>query len=140
MQEISSESLQPELFWLTATALMTSLFWVPYILNRLAELGVWPALSSPTPAAPPSALWAARMMRAHSNAVENLVVFAPLVVAVLLSHQASALTALMCEVYFFARLAHFVAYSAGVPLVRTLTFAVGWASCVVLALTVLGVM
>ena len=36
-----------ELTWLTYTVLMTALFWVPYILNRMAEQGIWPALWDP---------------------------------------------------------------------------------------------
>ena len=72
--------LSPELRWLTYTVLMTALFWAPYILNRLATRGVWAAISSTkaemgeTPT-----LWAQRAMRAHTNAVESLVIFVPAV-------------------------------------------------------------
>jgi hypothetical protein len=38
-----------ELYWLTLTVLTTALFWVPYILDRLAVRGVWPALSDTKP-------------------------------------------------------------------------------------------
>lgn len=129
----------PELTWLAAIVLLTSLMWVPYILNRLAEHGLWPALRNPAPDAPPEADWAHRMMQAHANAVENLVLFAPLVIAVVMLGRTSETTALAAAVYFFARLAHFVVYSLGVPLVRTLAFATGWAACVYLGLVVLGV-
>ena len=29
-----------ELYWLTLTALMTALFWVPYVLNRMVMNGL----------------------------------------------------------------------------------------------------
>jgi hypothetical protein len=31
--------LQPELYWLTLTCLMTGLLWVPYILQLIVQLG-----------------------------------------------------------------------------------------------------
>jgi hypothetical protein len=36
-----------ELLWLTWTVFMTALFWLPYILNRIVERGVGPALWDP---------------------------------------------------------------------------------------------
>jgi len=36
--------LSKELYWLSLTVLMTALFWVPYILNRMLELGILNAL------------------------------------------------------------------------------------------------
>lgn len=37
-----------ELFWLTATVLMTALMWMPYILNRIAVRGLIGALANET--------------------------------------------------------------------------------------------
>jgi len=36
--------LSTELYWLVMTLLMTSLFWVPYIINRMLEQGILNAL------------------------------------------------------------------------------------------------
>ncbi|MFL0802790.1 MAG: MAPEG family protein [Agarilytica sp.] len=114
-----------ELYWLVLTVLMTALFWVPYIINRIIENGLITALRTPKPDSPPKAQWANRMMRAHENAVENLVLFAPLVLAVHMLGQSSATTLLACQVYFFARLSHYVVYSAGIPYLRTVAFFIG---------------
>ena len=54
-----------ELFWLTLTAAMTGLFWVLYVLNRMAVRGLWPTLDNPKPGAPPLSNWAERQMRAN---------------------------------------------------------------------------
>jgi uncharacterized MAPEG superfamily protein len=40
-------------------------------------------------------------------------------------------------VYFFARLLHFVVYSAGLPAVRTLTFTAGWLAQIAIILSIL---
>ena len=129
--------MSAELYWLTLTALMTSLFWLPYILNRLLEMGVIPAVMNPNADTTPAAPWAKRMMRAHTNAVENLVVFAPLAIAVHVTNMSTSLTAGAAATYFFARLAHFLVYSLGIPLLRTVTFAIGVACQIILAITLL---
>lgn len=128
-----------ELYWLTITTLMTGLFWLPYILDRIAVRGLWPAISDTGPeTGEEHSLWAKRALKAHQNAVENLAVFAALV---LIAHQlgvSNAATQGAAIVYFFARLAHFLVYSFGVPVARTLLFAVGWGAQMVLAAAILG--
>ena len=129
-----------ELYWLVLTALMTSLFWVPYILNRIAVRGLINAMGNPSPDDKPQADWAIRAQAAHVNAIENLVIFAALVLATHALGVGTPLTATMCMVYFVARLAHFVVYTAGIPVARTLTFAAGFLAEVILALNLLGMM
>lgn len=126
-----------ELYWLILTALMTALLWVPYILNRMKEMGVWRALWNPHPDTRPKAQWAERLMRAHANAVENLVVFAPLVLALQVTGTGTTMTASACMVYFIARAAHVILYTFAVPLLRTVAFLVGFFCQMILALTLL---
>ncbi len=132
-------TLAPELYWLTLTVLVTALMWVPYILNRLAEQGPLKALWDPQGETATRVHWAERMMRAHQNAVENLVIFAPLALSVQLAGVGSQLTANAAMVYFVARLAHYLVFTLGLPVVRILAFAAGVAAQLVLALTLLGV-
>lgn len=127
-----------EIFWLTATVLMTALMWAPYILNRIAVRGLFGALANETPQSAPHSPWAARAMAAHKNAVENLVVFAPAVLAAHLAGVSSGVTTTAAMLYFFARLAHYVVYTAGIPVARTLTFAVGAFCTIAIALAALG--
>ena len=132
-------ALTRELFWLTSTVTLTALFWVPYILNRMKEHGVWAALRNPQPDLRPRAAWAERMMRAHTNAVENLVIFAPLVLALHATGMSTPATASACMVYFFSRLAHYLIYTLGLPLLRTVAFVIGFMAQMMLALTLLGI-
>lgn len=115
-----------ELLWLAATCLMTGLLWIPYVINRFRELGPpgWQWFPAPDP--PPRAAWADRAQRAHANAVENLVVFAPLALAVDAAGLGSAITAVACQAYFVARAAHYVVSLVGLPIVpRTISFLAG---------------
>ncbi|MEO0871576.1 MAG: MAPEG family protein [Pseudomonadota bacterium] len=133
------ESLTPDIYWLTLTALMIALFWVPYVINRILEDGLWPALRNPNPDGRPKAAWAVRAEAAHRNAVENLVVFAPLALAVVMTGRADTVTALAGMIFFVSRAAHFLVYTAGIPVLRTLLFAAGFGAQVTLALRLLGV-
>ncbi len=128
-------NITTELYWLTLTITMTAFFWIPMIINRILETGVWATLLPPL--LTPKAQWAERLKRAHANAVENLVVFAPLVLAIQVTNISTSATATACILYFFARMIHVIAYIAAVPLVRTLAFTVGFFSQMTLAVTLL---
>jgi uncharacterized MAPEG superfamily protein len=125
-----------ELFWLTLTVAMTALYWVPYILDRCSVRGLAGALANPSADDKPQSAWARRMMNAHDNAVENLVIFAPLVLILNALSISTSTTALACAIYFWARLAHFVVYAAGIAVARTLAFTVGWLAQAVLVLAI----
>lgn len=128
-----------EIFWLVLTALMTALFWVPYIVDRICVRGLLPAMGYEEPIGPSQSAWGQRAKAAHRNAVENLVVFAALVFAVQATGMTTALTATAAAIYFWARLVHFLVYVLAIPVVRTLAFAVCWGCQVAIALSVLGV-
>lgn len=63
-----------------------------------------------------------------------MAVFAPLVIMVVLMGLNNETTALAAKVYFFARLAHYVVYTTGLPYLRTLVFAVSFFCQAVIAL------
>jgi len=77
--------------------------------------------------------WVGRVRRAHANLVENLAPFAILVLAAQVSGKANATTALGATLFFWARVGHFAIYSAGIPYLRTLAFALGiWGEIMIL--------
>jgi len=129
--------MKTEIYWLTMTILATTLFWVPYIINRIKENELIPALRNPNKDARPESKWANRMIYAHQNAVENLVLFAPLVLAIEFLNLSNETTVTVSMVYFFTRIAHFFLYTFGVPYLRTIAFFVGFVVQVILGMTVL---
>lgn len=116
------------LLWVVA---LSAVMWVPYILNTIMVRGIVDAVGYPENPKPP-APWAVRMKAAHYNAVENLVVFAALVLVLDAAGISNATTILACQIYFWARLVHYVVYAAGIPWVRTLSFVVSWLCSIVL--------
>jgi uncharacterized MAPEG superfamily protein len=117
--------MKTELFYLALVTAFTGLLWVPYILDRLAVRGLVDAVGYPE-APRPQSPWAQRLIKAHSNAVENLVVFAPLVLLANALGVTGSAIGTAAAVYFWARVVHAVAYTLAVPWVRTLAFAVGF--------------
>ena len=128
-----------ELFWLTLTCALTGILWIPYILDRCMVRGLWSAMGNPKPGDTPQSAWAMRLYFAHTNAVENLVVFAPLVLVLNAMEVSTAVTATACAAYFWARLVHVLVYAMGVPVLRTLSFAVGFLAQAALVLAIFGV-
>src|SRR6201989_3520861 len=95
-----------ELFWLTLTVILTGLMWVPYVLDRCQARGLSGAMANPARGDKPHAEWANRLMFAHDNAVENLIIFAPLVLILNAIAYSCKWTVLACAVYFLTRGAH----------------------------------
>src|SRR5262249_2360741 len=100
--------------------------------DRIAVRGIIDTVGYPQQPKPQSG-WAQRMKAAHYNAVENLVVFATLVLAAHAAGVSNAATVGACAVYFWARVVHFLAYTMALPWVRTLAFAAGFAAQLTLA-------
>ena len=130
--------MSKELMWLTLTVILTGVLWVPYILDRIVMRGLMGAMANPSRNDKPQAAWAQRLYFAHTNAVENLVIFAPLVLILDAQGHSTQSTAIACAVYFWARLAHVIIYAMGIPVLRTLAFAAGFVAQVVLVLAIFG--
>jgi uncharacterized MAPEG superfamily protein len=63
--------------------------------------------------------WVGRAQRAHHNMLENLVLFAALVLVAVVSNKTNSTTLLGAQLFFWARLAYAFAYMAGIPYLRT---------------------
>ncbi len=131
-----------EIYWLSLTAALTAALSLPYVINIMARQ--WPGQGLRLLANPPEPgsdrfawAWGRRAEGAHYNAVENLVAFAPLAVAAHMTGTSNEITALACQVYFWARLIHAPFYILGVPYVRTLAWTVGLLATLTLAYQVI---
>jgi len=73
----------------------------------------------------PVPTWVGRAVRAHLNLLENLSVFAILVLVAHVSGHANATTALGATIFFWARVAHAATYIGGIIYARTGMFFIG---------------
>lgn len=130
----------PELFYLTLTATATALFFIPYIGQLILQLGPLNALRETSGGQISNVNWAQRAKRAHYNAVENLVVFAPLAIIIHILGLSNNLTTIAAQIYFFSRIGHYLVYSLAIPYARTPLFAISWACQIALCLRIFGVL
>jgi uncharacterized MAPEG superfamily protein len=92
----------PELYSLTVISTATALMWVPYVAARMTTHGVMRAIGNPGPGYPADAPWVDRARRAHLNAIENLAVFAPLILVGAIVGVSTEATVLSSRIYVAA--------------------------------------
>jgi len=133
------DSITTEFYWLILTTIMTGLLWIPQIIHSIFKAGPITAFLYPDEATKQYAEWAKRSKAAHKNAVENLIIFAPLTILVVILGTGTDITAIAATIYFFARAVHFVMHIIAVPLMRTLMFLVGFACQMAMAINLLSI-
>ena len=88
------------------------------VMGATLQVGL-PKLAGNREDLPPLEGWAGRARRAHLNMLENLVLFAALVLVAHAAGKTNATTALGAQLFFWARLAYAVIYIIGIPWLRT---------------------
>ena len=113
------------IYWLNINLVLTAIMWLPYILNRLLKQGF--AAMGYREDLPAVCGWATRAKKAHYNAVENLVIFAPAVLSYMML-DGSNFEVIQCPIgiYMFSRIIHYVSYTFKIPYLRTLSFGASW--------------
>ncbi len=115
----------PDFTWLALTGLMTALMWMPHILRYIAQVGMMTAFLDREAVTDPAPAWAKRSKRAHINAQLNFGIFAGLLIAAHMAGVNVKSLGTLAMVYFFARLAHYIVYTFGLPFLRPMFFMVG---------------
>ena len=103
------------------------------------DVGLPYNLSSRDEPAPPISKVAGRLLRASANFRETFGLFAVSVILVALLHRQNATSAIGAQLYFWARLVYVPVYAFGIPVVRTLIWAISIAGLVMVLLAALGV-
>lgn len=127
---------QLELFF-ALSGLWMAAAWVPYILERFVSSGIMGTFANPSPDLPDQSPWAQRAKAAHRVGVESFVAFGPLAIFGIIKMPTDGLLGLMALIYFFAIVAHYVVYSIGVIVVRTVLFLVASGASIIMALRLL---
>ncbi|HLZ85542.1 MAG TPA: MAPEG family protein [Caulobacteraceae bacterium] len=112
-----------ELKFLVWSVALTLVQVVVAATGAIMQVGVVP-LAGNREGLPPIEGWAGRALRAHRNMLENLVLFAALVLTAQAAGRTGGLTALGAQLFFWGRLAYAPIYIVGVPWLRTAVFGV----------------
>ena len=136
---IQEKIMSPELFWLTLYTLLTALMVLPYAVFRTKKLGgIIQVFKTPLPGdSPIEAPWAHRAYRAHMNAFESLVLFAPLAIIVHITDSSSTVTSTASAIFFWARLVYAPLYYFDVAYLKTSAWSIAYLTLFVIAFQLL---
>jgi uncharacterized MAPEG superfamily protein len=115
--------MKAELSLLIWAGLLTLVQAVAAVQGALMQVGL-PMLAGNREGLPEIRGWGGRAARAHRNMLENLVLFAILVLVAVVADKTNAMTLLGAQIFLYARIAYAVVYIAGLPWVRTAVWAV----------------
>jgi len=110
--------MKPELTLLAWATVLTLVQAVVAVQGALMQVGL-PMLAGNREGLPDIKGWGGRAARAHRNMLENLVLFAILVVVAVVAGKTNATTLLGAQIFLYARIAYALVYVAGVPWLRT---------------------
>jgi uncharacterized MAPEG superfamily protein len=123
--------MKPELMLLAWAVILTLAQMLVAATGAAAQYGVMPLFGN-REGLPALTGWAGRAYRAHHNMLENLVLFAALVVVSVISQKTNSTTLLGAQLFLWARVAYAVIYLAGIPYLRTATWLVSIVGLVVI--------
>ena len=112
--------------------------WVPYVLDRMLVRGIGGAMANPSPNLAPQSDWAMRAKSAHVVAIPAFSAFAPLAILAIIRIPEDSYPNILAMTFFIGIFAHYVIYALGIPVLRTLCFALAALSTLALGLRVLG--
>jgi uncharacterized MAPEG superfamily protein len=115
--------MKPELVWLLWAVALTFAQMLIAVSGATLQVGL-PALAGNREGLAECKGWAGRAARAHRNMLENLVLFAALVLIAVVAGKTNSTTLLGAQLFFWARLVHAGVYLAGIPWLRTLVWTV----------------
>ena len=115
--------MKPELMLLLWAAVLTLVQAVVAVHGALMQVGL-PMLAGNREGMPEIRGWGGRAARAHRNMLENLVLFAVLVLAAVVAGKTNDMTLLGAQIFLYARIAYALVYMAGLPWIRTATWGV----------------
>ena len=110
--------MKPELMLLTWVVVLTFVQMLVAVTGATLQVGL-PVLAGNRETLPPITGWAGRAQRAHRNMIENLVLFAALVLVCIVADKTNATTLLGAQIFLWARVGYAIVYIAGVPWLRT---------------------
>ena len=115
--------MKPELTLLAWATVLTLVQAVVAVQGALMQVGL-PMLAGNREGMPEIKGWGGRAARAHKNMIENLVLFAALVLVAVVTGKTNDTTLLGAQLFLYARIAYAIVYIAGLPWVRTAVWGV----------------
>ena len=129
-------SISSEIFYLILVTFFCGLLWIPYVMERFFRIGIKETcgygeknINIPQ--------WASRAKLAHVNLIENLPLFAILIIIITFQDYNNQLTETGSIIFFYSRIFHYFIYVFGVPYFRTLFFVASWIGLLIISVPLL---
>jgi uncharacterized MAPEG superfamily protein len=113
----------PDLTLLVWTVALTVVQLVAAVMGASGQVGLATLAGNREGLADPTG-WVGRAQRAHLNMLQSLPLFAALVLTAHVAGKVDGTVILGAQLFFWARLVYAIVYTAGIPWVRTLVWAV----------------
>jgi uncharacterized MAPEG superfamily protein len=124
--------MTPELTYLVWSAVLTFVLVLIFASGAQLQVGL-EKLAGNREDLPEITGWAGRAQRAHLNMLENLILFAILVLVAQAAGVRNAMTLLGAQLFFWGRVGHAVLYIAGIPWARTAAWVVSVVGLILIA-------
>ena len=129
-------SISSEIYYLILVTFFCGLLWIPYVMERFFRIGIKETcgygeknINIPQ--------WASRAKLAHVNLIENLPLFAILIIIITFQDYNNQLTETGSIIFFYSRIFHYFIYVFGVPYFRTLFFVASWIGLLIISVPLL---
>ena len=125
--------MKPELMWLLWAVALTVVQMLVAVSGATLQVGL-PMLASNRDKMPALTGWTWRADRAHRNMLQNLVLFAAVVLVAVVANKTNAATLTGAQIFVWGRVAYALIYLAGIPWLRTLSWVVSMVGLVMIFL------
>ena len=113
--------MKPELNLLVWAAVLTVVQVLVAVMGAFNQVGLMKLVGNREDM-PKLTGWAGRAERAHLNMMQNLVLFAALVLVAVATGKTNEMTVLGAQLFLWGRVAYAIIYLAGLPWLRTLSW------------------
>ena len=124
--------MKPEIMYLSWSVLLAIVHMLITVVALFSHAGLMATVGNRANL-PELPGWGGRSVRANDNMAQNLVLFAAVVLAVVVTGTTNATTLLGAQLFFWGRVAYAVCYIGGLPWLRTASWLVSIAGVLMIA-------
>jgi uncharacterized MAPEG superfamily protein len=113
--------MKPELMLLVWAVGLTVVQMLIAVVGAILQVGL-PTLAANRETVGEFKGWVGRAVRAHRNMLENLILFAALILVAAVAGKSNDTIVMGAQIFFWARVVYALVYLIGIPWLRTLTW------------------
>ena len=124
-----------EIYYLFLITAFCGLLWIPYVFERFYRIGIKETCGYNDKSLN-IAPWAVRAKSAHKNLIENLPLFAILILIIHFYELNNYQTQIGSMIFVCSRFLHYICYLFGIAYLRTSFFVISWFGLLIIAIQI----